>query len=112
MTRVGRQDQHGLDLVFAQAPGTIRSCSALVPAEILPASASPELFDFGAMRFLGDNSTVGQNVAQAARIADATAGIGLSGQRERSGSWLSDLAGQQVQVMHQVVGPYTGDALV
>ena len=36
----------------------------------------------------------------------------LAGQRERATAWLGDFASQQVQVIDQVVGPYTAGVLV
>ena len=41
-----------------------------------------------------------------------TTGGRLTGQGERTTAWLGDLAGQQVQVIHQVVGPYATRMLV
>ena len=67
-------------------------------------SGTPQSFSTSrAVLLVGDLPAVGQQVGQRPGVADAAAGVGLAGQRERRRARPAELAGQQVQGVEHVV---------
>jgi len=64
------------------------------------------------MGSLARQAPIRQQVRKTTLVAHSTTGVGLTGQREGRASRQTDLAGDQVQVVHQVVGPDPLRALV
>ena len=72
----------------------------------------PDALGDGAMLRIVDHQVGWQAMGEGAHLARGAAGRGLPGQREGAIAWGGDLAGQQMQVVDQVVGPDAAGVLV
>ena len=72
----------------------------------------PDLLGLVAMRLVGDDHVGRQPVREGADLARRAAGRRLAGQRERAVAGLGDLAGQQMEVVDEVVAPDAARVLV
>ena len=108
---IGAGDPHGLELARAEVAEHLDGGRAGLGLDAAGGHA-PELLHVLAVLVVGDHPSVGQQVAEQAAVAHAAAGVGLAGEREGGGAGPVDLAGEQVQVVHQVVDPDAAGPLV
>ncbi|MNE43010.1 hypothetical protein D3C80_1371640 [compost metagenome] len=77
-----------------------------------PGRQLPDLFGGGAVLGVGHHQVSGQTVREGPDLAGGATGRGLAGEREGAVARLADLAGEQVDVVDQVVGPHPTGVLV
>ena len=76
-------------------------------------SGSCQIFSrLGAMLGIGDDHVGGQAMRERADLAGGAARRWLSGQRERAVARFGNLAGQQVQIVDEIVGPDAARVLI
>ncbi len=66
---------------------------------------APGLFHLVAEFFFFNQPMTRQNMTETAALAYAATGIGLAGERETVGARFQELAGEDMQIVDQVVGP-------
>ena len=73
---------------------------------------NPQFFRMFAVGGIGDDHIGGQAMGEGSHFAGGAAGRGLAGQRKRTVARLGNLAGQQVQIIDQLIGPDTAYMLI
>ncbi|MNZ69060.1 hypothetical protein D3C78_873450 [compost metagenome] len=72
----------------------------------------PDFFRLRTVRRVGDHQVRGQAMGERPHFPRRATGRWLAGQRERTVARLADLAGQQMDVVDQVIGPHPARVLV